>query len=579
MLLGKIFDTMISNIVYFSTLIVLLLGYSTNASGFSITTMNSSPSEELNKLRSVIIQNPDSVIYVLNSEYAESDDLQVVINVNYLMGLAYYFKGNYLVSNYYYDLIIDSSLQEESIRFLEAAYNNKGVNLELLGLYEYATDMYIRSKAIAKNRGDLLSVGQSILNLGVLFSKLGDKKKSLELTEEALNLFEAVDDSYHIALAMMNIGAYLSVSSTKESSEKLESALILFQSLGAEYRVAETLYHQALILYGEEAYSEALIKASLSIELQPDIDFNSLKINTLSIIIGSYLKLDRSVEALAWIREVNSVVDQGLFSGYSAMEGFWGNSEVIFSKLQLNEDLSIQNEIKKNLKIRIDSVRNDKIAKQYEKLSKISTAYADSVLLAYGQTGDGDEKYLGILFGSGIFIALVIGLLYWFYVRKEFSKQEYYELEVVSKLARQLQADNYGRPEPSEIDSGQSVEMRELFQRIQVIVVENSLYKEHNISRKNLAKELHTNTKYISRAIKQETGMSFTDYINSCAVTEAIKLMKSENFALSNEEMAEKCGFNSVSSYYRGFKKVTGFTPKAFQDRLQLSNELSKYKT
>ncbi|WP_282135041.1 helix-turn-helix domain-containing protein [Seonamhaeicola maritimus] len=60
---------------------------------------------------------------------------------------------------------------------------------------------------------------------------------------------------------------------------------------------------------------------------------------------------------------------------------------------------------------------------------------------------------------------------------------------------------------------------------------------------------------------------TFYDLINSLRVEEAKTKLKSAAFdKYSITGIAELCGFNSKSSFYRIFKKETGLTPTQFKN-------------
>ena len=76
-----------------------------------------------------------------------------------------------------------------------------------------------------------------------------------------------------------------------------------------------------------------------------------------------------------------------------------------------------------------------------------------------------------------------------------------------------------------------------------------------------MATELCTNRLYVSTAINEEMGISFSDYINRKRVNYAILLMRT-NPQMTIYEIADLSGFSSDKSFYRNFKNITGKSPK-----------------
>ena len=68
---------------------------------------------------------------------------------------------------------------------------------------------------------------------------------------------------------------------------------------------------------------------------------------------------------------------------------------------------------------------------------------------------------------------------------------------------------------------------------------------------------------YLSRYFKQYTGISFLDYVNRCRVDEACYLL--QNSDRSVLQTAYECGFESLRSFNRNFRRVTGVTPCAYR--------------
>ena len=109
-----------------------------------------------------------------------------------------------------------------------------------------------------------------------------------------------------------------------------------------------------------------------------------------------------------------------------------------------------------------------------------------------------------------------------------------------------------------------SKQEKPLIERIEEVVTKRQLYLRHNLKISDVATELCTNRLYVSTAINEEMGISFSDYINRKRVNYAIHLM-SVNPQLTIYEIADLSGFSSDKSFYRNFKNITGKSPKELQ--------------
>ena len=106
-----------------------------------------------------------------------------------------------------------------------------------------------------------------------------------------------------------------------------------------------------------------------------------------------------------------------------------------------------------------------------------------------------------------------------------------------------------------------SKQEKPLIERIEEVVTKRQLYLRHNLKISDVAAELCTNRLYVSTAINEEMGISFSDYINRKRVNYAIHLMRT-NPQMTLYEIADLSGFSSDKSFYRNFKNITGKSPK-----------------
>ena len=106
-----------------------------------------------------------------------------------------------------------------------------------------------------------------------------------------------------------------------------------------------------------------------------------------------------------------------------------------------------------------------------------------------------------------------------------------------------------------------SKQEKPLIERIEEVVIKRQLYLRHNLKISDVAAELCTNRLYVSTAINEEMGITFSDYINRKRVNYAIHLMRT-NPQMTIYEIADLSGFSSDKSIYRNFKNITGKSPK-----------------
>ncbi len=77
-----------------------------------------------------------------------------------------------------------------------------------------------------------------------------------------------------------------------------------------------------------------------------------------------------------------------------------------------------------------------------------------------------------------------------------------------------------------------------------------------------IAKEFSYNENYLSHLFKDKTGMSLQEYLLMMRMKYAEEFLLDEKLSLS--EIAERCGYKSLQSFCRAFKKHQGSTPMRF---------------
>ncbi|MDF2455838.1 MAG: transcriptional regulator, AraC family [Cytophagaceae bacterium] len=89
-------------------------------------------------------------------------------------------------------------------------------------------------------------------------------------------------------------------------------------------------------------------------------------------------------------------------------------------------------------------------------------------------------------------------------------------------------------------------------------------YPNAELSLTDVQNGVGINGKAISRLIKENLQISFTDYLNQLRITEVKRLLKETKLPIS--DIAYKVGYNNISHFNRVFKGITGKTPKAFRE-------------
>jgi len=98
--------------------------------------------------------------------------------------------------------------------------------------------------------------------------------------------------------------------------------------------------------------------------------------------------------------------------------------------------------------------------------------------------------------------------------------------------------------------------------QLESIMVSEKPYLDPDLSMQRLAKQLSWPARTLSQVVNQGFGQNYFDYINRYRIEEAVRLLRSPEYADATVlHIMYDVGFNSKSSFNTAFKKHTGMTP------------------
>ncbi|MBR4065476.1 MAG: AraC family transcriptional regulator [Bacteroidaceae bacterium] len=108
----------------------------------------------------------------------------------------------------------------------------------------------------------------------------------------------------------------------------------------------------------------------------------------------------------------------------------------------------------------------------------------------------------------------------------------------------------------------------ELYEKILNMIVIEKRYRDKEFSAKELAKELNTNTRYISAVINSRFNTNFSCLINEYRIKEALHRMTDKRYLdMTIEEIGTMVGFANRQSFYASFYRIMGETPNGYRKR------------
>jgi len=108
------------------------------------------------------------------------------------------------------------------------------------------------------------------------------------------------------------------------------------------------------------------------------------------------------------------------------------------------------------------------------------------------------------------------------------------------------------------------------FSEINNLILKRRLYLKPKLSLKMISKQINLSEGYLSQIINSNTDNNFNEYINNMRVENAKKLLlDDEYFKYTITAIGLESGFNTKTSFYNAFKKITGHTPNNYKKLVQ----------
>ena len=182
----------------------------------------------------------------------------------------------------------------------------------------------------------------------------------------------------------------------------------------------------------------------------------------------------------------------------------------------------------------------------------------------------GNRYKIAVLSGSLAALVLALGLTYFFYRKKNrlyqaiVSQNHEYMQHEQMLLAQMEQMRQAGHPTPVPIDK-----LQDLMNRFTVQMLENKLFTDSSLTIAAVAERLETNRTYLSKAINDITGKTFTQLVNEYRIRQAIAEISDLKADKPLKQIATDVGFNSLSTFYKTFQASTGMTPARYRSQLK----------
>jgi tetratricopeptide (TPR) repeat protein len=196
--------------------------------------------------------------------------------------------------------------QSREARFL----NELGLAWSAIGEKRKALEMYEQALALRQVLGDRYGEATSLNNIAGVWGDLGEKRKALEMYEQALALLQALKNRGGEAMALNNVGmAWLALGEKRKALEYFEQALPLLRSVGDRSSEAATLNNIGGVWNDLGERDKALKYFEQALPLSRTVGNRNVEATTLAWLGSQYSQQGNLPKALQTFQDVNKIFE------------------------------------------------------------------------------------------------------------------------------------------------------------------------------------------------------------------------------------------------------------------------------
>ena len=405
--------------------------------------------------------------------------------------------------------------------------------------------------------------------IGILKYRNKNFNESKKINLEAYNFYKKKPK-------FINLHEYYNLLSNISSNylkEKKYDSAIYFNKKASKHALKNNFlffipyskYCKGKIELGQKKYILAINSFKESIPGIIDDENYYILSNAYNSIAKSYSKLDNINEALKYNLLIDSLYNKTKIIQESQRSAY------LFLINHSKEKNKIKNQLKYIEKfLRIDSVlniREKKLAKTFSENYERPKLIAEKEAIITELKGNISVFKETKTYLLGLLLITIVLFLYQ-YIRRTFQKKKF------NKVIADLKNKKISLPiiEENKIESNNiSKEITNDILNKLISFEKSKGFTNSNITLTKLAKELKTNSNYLSKTINQHKGINFSTYLSQLRINYTLSLLE-ENEVIRKytiAAIATEVGFKSTESFSKAFFKDTKLKPSFYIKELE----------
>ncbi len=490
---------------------------------------------------------------------------------------AYYYlcKASRLEKAFAYsDSIIQVTKHLKGDKYYPAlGYLQKGNCYYDAGKYKEALDYYLKCYNISKQNNNPIYALAAKHNIGLLKNKIGENKEALKTFQSYVSYLDESDienKDYYLIRGLYSLAdAYI-------YNNKNDSAAFTIKR-GGEYAIQlkdSSMHAHYIYLSGVNAYFLKNYRAAIDSILKSKQVFYSENFNAISnLYLGkSYYALSKEDSAFFCLDKVDDFLEKTNNVKPELLEIYLVLIELQKKAKNVEKQLYYTNRL-----LKFDSTLSDNntyLSKNIIKKYEVQELVASKNKIIQELKGENkiSRKYIYFL----LVLAAILLISTLLYIRNSLSNKRKYK-ELMESLRQdkeesKTQSDNVKILSNSEVPEHLAKEILIALSKFE----ESNRFIRKKYTLNMLAKEINTNSTYLSKVINMTKQTSFVHYLNDLRVDVAIeKLSTNKQFRMYTvKAIAESTGFNTAQSFSNAFYKKTGIYPSYFIKQLNSEDSL-----
>ncbi len=485
--------------------------------------------------------------------------------------MAFAYENDFNLKIKYLDSAIALSKSVDHKYLASRLHIYKGKAYDDNGFFTKALENYVDGLEFSKKYGDRYHEAIISHNIALLKRRIGKYEEAklllktcLEYEESRLNLSKSDTIGYLTTLAELV--------TTYRRNNEVDSALT-YNKIGLEMSKNQPnkslfILNKGILQFYNRDYENAI--KNLENSLSYFLDTKNISYSEYYNLIDNYLFLGKSFlaiskkeEGISYLKKIDSITKKTNFLTSETRPAY----EIIINYYKSLDDKNNQlyyiNRLLYNDSILDHNYRNvnNKLFKDYDTpilLQQKEKLITDLTLKK--------NRSNNIVIISFILVIVISSLLLFHYRKNKKYKKRFNEL-MNSRNTKGVKT----------IKDSKQIELNISDNIVEIILQDldkferNRGFLKPNITSPMIAKQIKTNSKYLTSVIKFYRNKSFTQYINDLRIEYIIKALKKDDKLqkFTIKAIAEEAGFNSPEVFSKSFFKKTGIYPSYFIKQLQ----------